>query len=150
MFCLFNDESPVLLIYVDMITYKEKDKLVSYIISTGLVDFIIDYKEVFPEKDISENEFFLILSQFVDMGLLSRSKEMTGGVSYIGVTAYLHDLFTHGGFKAREEMLAASLEKLGYELDELSKSNDPKLLERVDKISGIAASISTALGLFAH
>lgn len=133
-----------------MITYKEKDKLMSYILSKGLIDFDINYDDVFPDEEISKNEFFLILRQFVDMGLLSRSKEMTGGASYIGVTAYLHDLFTHGGFKAREEILAASLEKLGYELDELSKSNDPKVLERIDKISGIAASISTALGLFAH
>lgn len=42
MFYLFNNARFILLIYVDMITYKEKDKLVSYIISTGLVDFIID------------------------------------------------------------------------------------------------------------
>ncbi len=133
-----------------MITYKAKDKLVSYIISIGEIDFIINYKEAFPEGDVSEDEFFFILRQFVEMGLLSRSKEMTGGASYIGVTANLHDLFTHGGFKAREEMLMASLEKLGYELDELSKSNDPKVLERVNKISGIAASVSTAISLFFH
>lgn len=139
-----------MLIYVDMITYKEKDKLATYILSIGLIDFNIKYKEVFPDEEISKNEFFLILRQFVDMGLLSRSKEMTGGISYIGVTANLHDLFAHGGFQARECLLEANLQKLGYELDSLSKSNDPKVLERIDKISGIAASISTALGLFTH
>lgn len=58
-----------------MITYKEKDKLATYILSIGLIDFNIKYKEVFPDEEISKNEFFLILRQFVDMGLLSRSKE---------------------------------------------------------------------------
>ena len=133
-----------------MITYKEKDKLVAYIISIGLIDFNIEYEKAFPDKEVSKNEFFLMLRQFVDMGLLSRSKEMTGGSSYIGVTANLHDLFTHGGFQAREYLLEANLQKLGYELDSLSKSNDPKVLEHIDKISGIAASISTALGMFTH
>lgn len=59
-----------------MITYKEKDKLATYILSIGLIDFNIKYNEVFPDEEISKNEFFLILRQFVDMGLLSRSKEM--------------------------------------------------------------------------
>ena len=133
-----------------MITYKEKDKLLAYILSIGLIDFNIRYKEVFPDEEISENEFFLILRQFVDMGLLGLSTEMTGGVSRIRVTANLHDLFARGGFQARECLLEANLQKLGYELDSLSKSNDPKVLEQIDKISGIAASISTALGLFTH
>lgn len=150
MFCLFNDKCPILLIYVDMITYKEKDKLVSYIMYIGLIDFNIEYEKAFPDNEVSKSEFFLMLRQFVDMGLLSRSKEITGGSSYIGVTANLHDLFVHGGFQAREYLLEANLQKLGYELDCLSKSNDQKVLERIDKISGIAASISTALGLFTH
>lgn len=133
-----------------MITYKEKDKVVSYILSIGLIDTVISYGDVFPEREISKNEFFLILRQFVEMGLLSRSKEMTGGSSYIGVTANIHDLFAHGGFYAREELLEANLKKLGYELDCLSKSDDPKVLDRIDQISDITASIATVFGLFAH
>lgn len=39
MFYLFKTIGVLLLIYVDMITYKEKDKLATYILSIGLIDF---------------------------------------------------------------------------------------------------------------
>jgi len=51
-------------------------------------------------------------------------------------------------FAAQEELLRANIEKLSYELDELSKSSDPLVVDRASKIAGIASSIATVLGLF--
>lgn len=131
-----------------MITYKEKDRLMAHILSKNDIDLIINYDEAFPDREVSKNEFFLIINQFLEMGLLYKAKSMSSGLCFIGVTANLHDLFVHGGFKAKEELLKANLEKLGYELDELAKSTDPEVVSRVKTITGIAASISTVLGLF--
>ena len=131
-----------------MITFEEKDKLLSYILSVKSDHFIIDYQDVFPNKEVLDFEFFLMLKQFVKMGLLEKSIEMTGGISRIILNADIYDYFDHGGFRAQEEILKASLEKLGYELEKLSESSDPIVLSRIDKIAGITTSIATAIGIF--
>lgn len=131
-----------------MITYKEKDEVVSYLLATGETLVQLRCEDVFPEGNVSKGEFRLILDQFVEKKLLSKSKGVGSGLFQVELTANMHDLFLHGGFKATEELLKANLEKLSYELEELSKLDDPRLINWADKITGIAASISTVLGLF--
>ena len=48
----------------------------------------------------------------------------------------------------QEELLRANLQKLDYELTKLAKEINPGLTDRIANITGIAASIATALGLF--
>lgn len=41
-----------------MITFEEKDKLLSYILSVKSDHFIIDNQDVFPNKEVLDFEFF--------------------------------------------------------------------------------------------
>ena len=131
-----------------MITFKEKDKTIAYLLSVGSVTVDLRAIDVFPKQEVSKDEFRLILEQFVDMRLLAYAKGVGSGHIQVELTANMYDLFHHGGFEAIEEQLKANLEKLGYELEQLSKSNDPIVISRVKTITGIAASISSVLGLF--
>ena len=131
-----------------MIRIKDKDVLLAYILASGKERYVIEYKEVFPDHEVEEFEFYLMLEQFQKMKLLESTKRMSGGASFIRISASIYDFFRHGGFAAQEELLRSNIEKLGYELDELSKSTDKSVLERVGRISQIAASVIKALGLF--
>lgn len=130
-----------------MITIKDKDNLLSYILSQEKDCFVVEYKDVFPNNEIKEFEFHLLMEQFAQKGLLRSAKRMSHG-SYIRLSADIYDFHSHGGFAAQEELLRANIEKLSYELDELSKSSDPLVVDRASKIAGIASSIATVLGLF--
>ena len=102
---------------------------------------------VFPNKEISKRQFELILLQFEEMGLL-RKAERHGTSFLISISANIYDFFNHGGFVVQEELLRANLQKLDYELTKLAKEINPGLTDRIANITGIAASIATALGLF--
>ena len=130
-----------------MITPKDKDIVLAAIASEDYSLIQVDYDEIFPSKDISKNEFRMIINQFEKLGLIKNvSAIIGGGLFSLTPTADLHDMIRHGGFTAQEELLRANLEKLGYELEKLAK--EPGLSSRVAEITGIAASITTALGLF--
>jgi hypothetical protein len=135
-----------------MITPKDKDKVLNAIIirdeEAKKHEFEISYNDFFPDGDISCDDFRIILEQFNKIGLLSYMTGISGNSFYIHVTASLFDYYNHGGFVAQEEILLANLQKLGYELEILSKEANPNLLERIGNITEIAASVATALGLF--
>lgn len=131
-----------------MITFREKDEVVAYLLSAKDAIVFLECSDVFPGGEISKDELELILKQFVDRRLLSYVKRVGSGRFQVELTANMHDLFLHGGFMATEELLKANLEKLGYELEELRKSTDPAVLSRVKSIAEIAASVSSVLGLF--
>jgi hypothetical protein len=132
-----------------MITPEIKDRILTHIISRDVLLFYLKYDEVFPEKDISFNEFILVLEQFVRIGLLETAKEVTREQCYIVICADIYDFHRHGGFVAQEEILRANLEKLNYELLKLSEEMDASGMTRIHRITGIAASVATALRLFA-
>ena len=104
-----------------MITPTVKDKVLTAIISKNNPFMKLEYEEVFPDKEISVREFFLILDQFVELGLLKKTQNCTGGLSIIYLTANIYDFYRHGGFTAQEELLRANLEKLNYELLKLAE-----------------------------
>lgn len=130
-----------------MITPEIKDRVLCAIVASKEAVFDLAYEEVFPEKEISKRHFQLILIQFVETGLLRKATDY-GSCFNISISANIYDFFNHGGFIAQEEILRANLQKLDYELTKLSQDIDPGLTDRVVKISGIAASIATALSLF--
>ena len=47
-------------------TYKEKDRLMAHILSKNDIDLIINYDETFSDREVSKNEFFLIINQFIN------------------------------------------------------------------------------------
>lgn len=130
-----------------MITPEIKDKVLCVIVASKEPVFDLTYEDVFPEKEISKRHFELILIQFMENGLLRKATDC-GSYFFISISANIYDFFNHGGFIAQEEILRANLQKLDYELTKLSQDIDPGLTDRVVKITGIAASIATALSLF--
>lgn len=131
-----------------MITPKDKDMIVAAIVAEPHSMFHLAYKDVFPDGCVSDDDFDLTLLQFKEKGLLSSVSIMTGGLAYIGKSANIYDFYSHGGFIAQEEILRANLEKLDYELMKLSCDIDPRFSSRVERITGIAAYVATALSLF--
>lgn len=131
-----------------MITPANKDKILAAIASRDESAFYIYYDDIFQDKEISLSKFELILYQMVKIGLLKKVSPTTSSSCYVEPTAELFDFLSHGGFIAQEEILRANLEKLDYELMKLAKEIDPSLSTSVEKITGIAASIATALNLF--
>ena len=130
-----------------MITPEIKDMVLCAIVASKEPVFDLTYEEVFPEKEISKRHFQLILIQFVEKGLLRKATNC-GSYFLISISANIYDFFNHGGFIAQEEILRANLQKLDYELTKLSQDIDSGFTDRVVKITGIAASIATALSLF--
>lgn len=98
----------------------------------------------------------LITPQMKDLALaylLSEKLELltiesTNDGTTVTISAKAYDMHTHGGFTAQEELLKANINKLGYELDVLSKKLEPELLETANKISSIAMAVLSALPLF--
>jgi hypothetical protein len=83
------------------------------------------------------------------LGLLEKAKEFTEEQCLIVIRADIYDFHRHGGFIVQEELLRANLEKLNYELLKLAEDIDPSAVRRIEIITGIAASVATALRLFA-
>lgn len=88
----------------------------------------------------------MILEEFEKLDLLSI--ESTNDGITVTISAKAYDMHAHGGFTAQEELLKANINKLGYELDVLSKELEPKHLEKAEKISSIAMAVLSALTLF--
>ncbi|MDR2410581.1 MAG: hypothetical protein LBE13_21060 [Bacteroidales bacterium] len=133
-----------------MITPEIKDRVLTHIVSRDVVLCYLKYNEVFPENELSYDEFILILEQFVRLGLLEIAREMTEEQCHIVIRADIYDFHRHGGFVAQEEILRANLEKLNYELLQLSEDINPSAVRRIEVITKIAASVTTALRLFAE
>ena len=81
------------------------------------------------------------------MGLIQVTY-FTGYGARINVQAKAMDLYRHGGFIAEEEILKGNIEKLGLELDTLSKQLTPNHIEQASHLSQIAAAIMQGLTLF--
>ncbi|OAV63500.1 hypothetical protein Barb6XT_03134 [Bacteroidales bacterium Barb6XT] len=125
-----------------MITPKIKDKVLAALIAefenTGEEYIELPYLDVFPEHEITPAEYSSIIDQFQRMGIIKETKGYIGGC-LLRRSADMYDLHSHGGFAAQELIFRANLEKLGYELDELSK--DTRLSDIVQKLSAAASLI---------
>lgn len=131
----------------NLITVKLKDELLSDLLSTGsmngLINIYTQAKEFNANPDIVE----AIYDHFEELGFISQTK-CIGGDILLNIKVKAHDFFNHGGFLAQEELLKANIQKLNDELELLSKNLSPDMSEKASLLSGIAANIATALGLF--
>lgn len=84
-----------------------------------------------------------ILDYFESIGLIDQDKFLDGEIM-IEILIPAHDLVSHGGFTAKEELLTKNIEKLLLEIEKIKQI----LPERVDAINAIHSGIKDGLALF--
>ena len=134
---------------MNLITPEIKDNILTDIISIDSYFIELTYDENALKYSISPNQFAMIIKQFIRMGLLESKGEFMGGAGGIFITTTLdaHDFLSHGGFYAQEEILKANINKLGLELEALSKELGSDFIEKANKISSLASNIVSFLNL---
>lgn len=130
-----------------IITPEIKDKVLVVLLSANSPSFDLDYRDSKIDYGIEPLNVKLILDQFQDLDLI-KVTYMIGNRARIHISAKAMDLHRHGGFVGEEEILKSNLEKLGLELDTLSKNLMPDNIEKASKISQIASAIMQGLTLF--
>lgn len=130
-----------------IITPEMKDKVLADLLSADFLSFTYQYKDSQEDYGFHPQYVTLILNQFREMGLIQVTY-FTGYGARINVQAKAMDLYRHGGFIAEEEILKGNIEKLGLELDTLSKQLTPNHIEQASHLSQIAAAIMQGLTLF--
>ncbi len=132
---------------ITLITPELKDNIIKDLLSPGTMYVQCNINETAKEQDTSSDIIEAILDQFEELGLLRQTK-LIGGKINIYINANLHDLYNQGGFKAQEVLLRENINKLGLEIELLSKQLSPDLLEKANKLACIGSSIISALSLF--
>lgn len=130
-----------------IITPEMKDKVLADLLSADFPSFTYQYKDSQGDYGFHPQYVTLILNQFREMGLIQVTY-FTGYGARIHVQAKAMDLYRHGGFIAEEEILKGNIEKLGLELETLSKQLTPNHIEQASHLSQIAAAIMQGLTLF--
>ncbi|GCB33938.1 hypothetical protein [Bacteroides faecalis] len=131
---------------MNLITPKLKDSILRDFVISEDVPIDIEYDEFASKYSTSSDRLCMILEQFEAMNLIKLTPCI--GSCFIQVTAYAHYYISHGGFTAQEEILKANIEKLGLELETLSKQLEPNLLDKAEKIVSLGSNILNALNLF--
>lgn len=131
---------------IKLITPQMKDLALEYLLSSNSLEIDISNREFSEYCGCLPFQVNLIFEEFEKLDLLSI--ESTNDGITVTISAKAYDMHTHGGFTAQEELLKANINKLGYELDVLSKELEPKHLEKAEKISSIAMAVLSALTLF--
>lgn len=131
---------------IKLITPQMKDLALEYLLSSNSLEIDISNRELSQYCGCLPFQVNLILEEFEKLDLLSI--ESTNDGITVTISAKAYDMHAHGGFTAQEELLKANINKLGYELEVLSKELEPKHLEKAEKISSIAMAVLSALTLF--
>ena len=130
-----------------MINNETKDRVLSSLCNLQCFESMIyiDLKELLSETDTTFNELQAILMQFQRLGFVS-DVNMRHLSPQILIVIYLEALefYQKGGFQMQDEILRLNLEKLRFEVEQLSKDYPEKALT----FSSILSNISTVLGLF--
>lgn len=129
-----------------MITPKLKDHVLNELCSAPL-ESMVNFKPSDLELDICFDDLNAILCQFKRLGFISELNSRRQ-IIHLVVHIEAHDFLSRGGFFAHEEILKANINKLGLELEALSKELEPKFAEKANIILTIAANLTTTLGLF--
>lgn len=132
-----------------MITPILKDQILFDFVNNRNVSFDILYKDALSSFGTDRDTFVIILKYFEQKGLLYIKKGSEFGEK-ITLTVNAYDLVRLGGFIVEEEILKANIEKLGLEIDLLSKRLSPDLLDSVQKLSSISHSILSALSFIGN
>lgn len=131
----------------NLITVKLKDELLVDLLSTGSMNGLINIHTQAKEFNANPDVIEAIYDHFEELGFISQTKFIGGDVLF-NIKVKAHDFFNHGGFLAQEELLKANIQKMSDELELLAKNLSPDMSEKASLLSGIAANIATALGLF--
>lgn len=133
----------------NLITPKIKDEILSFLVANYNLNTTYSRCDLKPFLKIvdSKSNLQAIFNQFVQLGLINNGTVSSMCYS-VSINIEAHDFLGRGGFTAQEEILKASINKLGFELDALSKELGPKFSERAATIASIAGNIATVLGLF--
>lgn len=132
---------------MELITPTDKDTVLRYFVAKADKErFIVDFSTLENELDVSPEFVKIILKGFHQEEILD-VKWMNDAVRIV-ITYKAHDILSHGGFTAQEEILKANIEKLDMQLQYLAKQLGPDYLETANKISSIGSAILGALSLF--
>lgn len=124
-----------------------KDRVLADLLSADTPSFDFNYSNSLADYKVSPEYIKIILDEFSELGLV-KLKYFYGNSARIHVQAKAMDLHRHGGFKAEEELLKGNIEKLGMELDLLSKQLAPNYTEKAAYIAQIGSAIMQGLTLF--
>lgn len=131
-----------------IITPAIKDKVLSSLLSYEETTLFFDFNKLGELLDIEQKYAIIILKQFERLGLVNLGYYDGKDIVIISLNAEIYDFFNHGSFTGQEELLRANIEKLNLELLNLSKELESSKLDTINKITAIAGSVATALGLF--
>ena len=131
---------------IKLITLQMKDLALEYLLSSNTLEIDIDNRSLYQYCGCLPFQVGLILEEFERLELLTR--ECTNDGTTVTISAKAYDLHAHGGFTAQEELLKANINKLGYEIEALSKELEPKHLEKANQLASIAMAVLSALTLF--
>ena len=127
-----------------MISYKIKDKILNKIVSESPeMTFGFDSEDARKIFGINRETVGSVLDYFESIGLIDQDKFLEGGIM-IETLMPAHDLVSHGGFTAREELLTNNLEKLLVEIESLKLV----LPQKVDMLTTIISDITQGLASF--
>jgi len=127
-----------------MIDCKLKDKILNKIVSESPeMTFGFDSEDSMEIFGFNPELVSSVLDYFESIGLIDQDKFLEGEIM-IEILIPAHDLISHGGFTAKEELLTKNIEKLLVEIESLK----PLLPEKVETINSIISGINIGLALF--
>lgn len=129
------------------ITPQIKDKVLADLLSADNLSFDFNYEDSKIKHGFPPEYIKIILNQFEELGLIKKT-DYVGNKACIDIQIKAMDLYRHGGFTAEEELLRNNIEKLGMELDLLSKQLAPKFVEKASQLAQIGGAIMQGLTLF--
>jgi hypothetical protein len=129
-----------------MITCDLKDKILFQVVEAGMTQDI-DIHDAEKDFGIDSITYEAILDQFERFGFIKQMKFLGGGIR-LEVSVNAHDFVRRGGFLVQEEILKGNIEKLGWEIDKLSREISPDKLGTIQKITTIGNNILSALNFF--
>ena len=134
---------------VKLITPAIKDEILSFLVANYELNALYSRCDLKPLLKIvdSKSNIQAVFKQFERLGLISNGSVSSLCYS-VSLNVEAHDFLGRGGFVAQEEILKANINRLGLELENLSKELEPEYAEKASKITTIAASIATVLGFF--
>lgn len=130
-----------------LITPSDKDKVLTFFVAKADNErFIVDFDTLQNELDVEPQLVKVILNGFNQEDILD-VKWMNDSVRIV-ITYKAHDIISHGGFVAQDEILKSNIEKLDMQLQYLTKQLSPDYLDTAAKLSSIGSTILSALPLF--
>ena len=127
-----------------MISYKTKDKILNKLVNESPeMTFGFDSEDAKKIFGSNMETVCSVLDYFESIGLIDQDKFLDGGIM-IETLIPAHDLVSHGGFTAKEELLTNNIEKLLVEIASIKQL----MPEKVETITEISAHIAAGLAAF--